>query len=103
VLGLHFSKADTYFFTLHYIFFHYEKAPDRSNLREESVVPAYGYREVFLHLRREGMVEWTCGCRSVQRTKCEIRMNEVETSGFFRKSVMSNAVLLGHTGERLPY
>ena len=26
---------------------------------------------------------------------------EVETSGFFGKSVMSNDVLLGHTGERM--
>jgi hypothetical protein len=28
---------------------------------------------------------------------------EVETSGFFGKSVMSNDVLLGHTGERIFY
>ena len=28
---------------------------------------------------------------------------EVEISGFFGKSVMSNDVLLGHTGERMSY
>ena len=29
------------------------------------------------------------------------RVCEVETSGFFGKSVVSNDVLLGHTGERM--
>jgi hypothetical protein len=28
-------------------------------------------------------------------------ISEVETSGFFGKSVMPNDVLLGHTGERM--
>ena len=31
----------------------------------------------------------------------EDRLSELETSSFFGKSVMSNDVLLGHTGERM--
>ena len=31
--------------------------------------------------------------------KVNIHIYEVETSGFFGKSVMSNDILLGHTGE----
>ena len=29
--------------------------------------------------------------------------SEAESSGFFEKSVMSNDILLGHTGERMNY
>jgi hypothetical protein len=35
--------------------------------------------------------------------KIELYYTEVKTSGLFGKSVMSNDVLLGHTGERMFY